>query len=109
MWPRHVRGLTASALSGPNRRSAPREELPTSGDHRLGSLVDGMDDLGVVDSAEVSGCDREVGVLDMRVIWRRIMLDMLSFRTSRASFLPPPFGVVSGSDRERFEFAHEVV
>ncbi len=34
---------------------------------------------------------------------------LLSFRTSRASFLPPPFGVVSGSDRERFEFAHEVV
>jgi RimJ/RimL family protein N-acetyltransferase len=34
---------------------------------------------------------------------------MLSFRTSRASFLPPPLGSLSGSDRERFEFAYEVV
>jgi hypothetical protein len=33
----------------------------------------------------------------------------LSFRTSRTSFLPPPLGVLSGSDRERFEFAHEDV
>jgi hypothetical protein len=33
----------------------------------------------------------------------------LSFRTSRASFLPPPLGSLSGSDRERFEFAYEVV
>ena len=34
---------------------------------------------------------------------------VLSFRTSRASFLPPPFGGLSGSDRERFELAYEVV
>ena len=33
----------------------------------------------------------------------------LSFRTSRALFLPPPLGVVSGLDREGFEFAHEGV
>ena len=33
----------------------------------------------------------------------------LSFRTSRASFLPPSLGVLCGSDRERFEFAHELV
>ncbi len=33
----------------------------------------------------------------------------LSFRTSRSSFLPPPLGLLGGSDRERFEFAHEVV
>ncbi len=34
---------------------------------------------------------------------------LLSFRTSRSSFLPPSLGVLSGSDRERFEFAYEVV
>jgi len=31
----------------------------------------------------------------------------LSFRTSRALFLPPSFGVFGGSDRERFEVASE--
>jgi len=36
-------------------------------------------------------------------------VDGLSFRTSRSLFLPPPLGVLGGSDRERFEFAHEVV
>jgi hypothetical protein len=46
-------------------RSAFGQELPTGGDHRFGSLVDGLDDLGVVDSAEVSGCDREVGVTEL--------------------------------------------
>jgi hypothetical protein len=39
--------------------------LPTGGDHRFRSLVDGLDDLGAVDSAEVSGCDREVGVTEL--------------------------------------------
>ena len=33
----------------------------------------------------------------------------LSFRTSRASFLPPPFGAFGGSDGEGFEFACEGV
>jgi hypothetical protein len=33
----------------------------------------------------------------------------LSFRTSRALFLPPPFGLFGGLDRERFEFACEDV
>jgi hypothetical protein len=41
------------------------QELVTGGDHRFGSLVDGLDDLGVVDPAEVSGCDREVGVTEL--------------------------------------------
>lgn len=36
-----------------------------AGDHRFGSLMDGLDDLGVVDSAEVSRCDREVGVSEL--------------------------------------------
>jgi hypothetical protein len=39
--------------------------LPTGGDHWFGSLVDGLDDFGVVDSAEVSGCDGEVGVAEL--------------------------------------------
>jgi hypothetical protein len=38
---------------------------PTGADHRLGALVDGLDDLGVIDSAEVSGCDCEVGVTEL--------------------------------------------
>ena len=39
--------------------------MPTGGNHRFGSLVDGLDDLGVVDPAEVSRCDREIGVTEM--------------------------------------------
>jgi hypothetical protein len=39
--------------------------LPTGGNHRFGSLIDGLDDLGVVDSAEVSGCDREIGMAEL--------------------------------------------
>ena len=35
------------------------------GDHRFGSLVHGLDDLGVVDSAQVAGCDREIGVTEL--------------------------------------------
>ena len=31
------------------------------------------------------------------------------FRASRRSFLPPPFGVLGGLDRECFEFADELV
>jgi hypothetical protein len=42
-----------------------RLELPTGGNHRFGSLVDGLDDLGVVDSAEVSGRDCQVGVTEL--------------------------------------------
>jgi hypothetical protein len=33
--------------------------------------VDGVDDFGVVDAAQVSGGDPEVSVLDTRVIWQR--------------------------------------
>jgi hypothetical protein len=41
---------------------------------------------------------------------RRVgLLLYLSFRTSRALFLPPPFGLFGGSDCERFEFAREGV
>jgi hypothetical protein len=54
----HSGGLTTA-----QRQSAFGQELPTGGDHRFGSLVDRLDDLGVVDPAEVSGRDREVGVL----------------------------------------------
>ena len=53
------------ASPGNSRRSAFSKELPTGGDHRFGSLVDGLDDLGVVDSAKVSGGDREVGVTEL--------------------------------------------
>ena len=41
--------------------------MPTGGDHRFGSLVDGLDDLGAVDSAEISGGDREAGVTELEL------------------------------------------
>jgi hypothetical protein len=46
-----VRGPTASASSGVQRRSAFSPKWPTGRDHRFGSLVNGLDDLGVVDPA----------------------------------------------------------
>ena len=46
-------------------------------------------------------CDRVAIIRDGRLI--------LSFRTSRTLFLPPPFGLFGGLDRERFEFAREGV
>lgn len=39
-------------------------------DHRGGPLVDGVDDLGAVDPAQIRRGDPEMHVLDMRVIWR---------------------------------------
>ena len=48
------RGCDTSAASQrrqKQRRSASGQEVPTRGDHRFGSLVDGLNDLGVVDSA----------------------------------------------------------
>jgi hypothetical protein len=62
--PRHVRGLTARRNHHPPQ-SAFRQKWPTGENHRFGSLVDGLDDLGVVDSAEVSGRDREAGVAEL--------------------------------------------
>ena len=39
-------------------------------DHWCWAFVDGVDDLGVVDPLQVDRGDREVRVLDMRVIWQ---------------------------------------
>ena len=50
--------------------SARTQELLTGGDHRCRAFVNGLDDLGVIDSAQVRGCDGEIGMLDMRVIWQ---------------------------------------
>jgi hypothetical protein len=36
-----------------------------AGDHRRGALVDGVDDLGVVDPAQVHRGDRQVGVSEL--------------------------------------------
>jgi hypothetical protein len=41
------------------------QELSTRGDHRFWPLMNGLDDLGVVDAAQVSGGDREVGVPEL--------------------------------------------
>ena len=39
---------------------------PVAGwDHGCGALVDGVDDLGVVDPAQIHGGDREVGVAEL--------------------------------------------
>lgn len=45
--------------------SASRRELMPCGDHWFGSLVDGLDDFGVVDPTEISRGDREVGVSEL--------------------------------------------
>jgi hypothetical protein len=50
--------------------SATARELAAGWDHRLRALMNGFDDFRAVDPAEVSGRDREVGMLDMRVIWQ---------------------------------------
>jgi hypothetical protein len=52
---------------------------------------------------------RRGAALDRRSCNRRGRALDLSFRTSRRLFLPPPFGLLGGSDRERLEFADEVV
>jgi hypothetical protein len=64
------RGRAAASNSGgvvrnPQRRSAAGQEVPTGGDHRFGSLVDGLDDLGIVDSTQVSGRNREIRVTEL--------------------------------------------
>ena len=60
-----LRPHSTPAWSDKQPKSAFGRELPTRGDHRFGSLVDGLDDFGVVDSAEVSRRDREVGVAEL--------------------------------------------
>ena len=45
-------------------------ELALSGGHRRWAFVDGVDDLGVVDAAEIHRGNGKVCVLDMRVIWQ---------------------------------------
>jgi hypothetical protein len=60
--PRGCCGLTETS-------SATAGELSAGRDHRLGALAHGLDDLGVIDPAEVPGRDGEIGMLDMWVIW----------------------------------------
>ena len=45
-------------------------ELAFSGGHRRWAFVDSVDDLGVVDAAEIHRGNGKVCVLDMRVIWQ---------------------------------------
>ena len=58
------------AARDPTSRHPQRDQSETVGgwNHRRWALVNGMDDFGVVDPAQVDRRDREVGVLDMRVI-----------------------------------------
>jgi hypothetical protein len=65
----------AAQARGPRegRRQAARDQHPARSLDRRGSsfgpVMHGLDDLGVVDPAQVSRGDRKVRVLDMRVIW----------------------------------------
>jgi hypothetical protein len=47
------------------RKSALRREPSARGNHRLGPVVDGLDDLDAVDPAQISGRDREVGMPEL--------------------------------------------
>jgi len=64
---RRVPPVTGTAIRCATADSA--GEGWTGGNHRCWPLVDRVDDLGVVDPAQISGGDPEIGVLDMRVIW----------------------------------------
>jgi hypothetical protein len=58
--------LYPRALHVPHGTRPPREsEAAGGGNHRSRSLVDGMDDLGVVDSTQVRGGDPEICVPEL--------------------------------------------
>ena len=61
------RGPTAPAEShaAGNENSAPACESRGGRDHRCGTFVDGVDDLGVIDPAQVSRRDPEVGMPEL--------------------------------------------
>jgi hypothetical protein len=50
-----------------------------SRDHRRGSVVDGSDDLGVVDTTQVTGGDRQVGMPEL-ASWRWITISEIPSR-----------------------------
>jgi len=50
---------------GNSRRSVSGEELSTGRDYRFGPLMHGLDDLGVVDPAQVSRGDRKIRVPEL--------------------------------------------
>ncbi|MGB0090921.1 MAG: hypothetical protein WBP81_00040 [Solirubrobacteraceae bacterium] len=57
---RRAHVLDCALPEGSERES----ETSSGGDHRRRSFVDGVDDLGFVDAAQVGGGDPKVGVLD---------------------------------------------
>jgi hypothetical protein len=61
------RGLTQPAESSAagNEDSAPDCESRGGRDHGCGRFVDGVDDLGVIDPAQVSRRDPEVGMPEL--------------------------------------------
>ena len=65
MRPRRGAASEHAGSSAIQRWSASKRELPTSRDHWFGAIVDGLDDLGVIDPSQVSGGDREVCVTEL--------------------------------------------
>ena len=60
-WPRR----SAATLLGSSRVPQRRGGVRVGGDHRCGSFMNGSDDLGVVDPAQVAGGDGEVGMPEL--------------------------------------------
>jgi hypothetical protein len=52
--------------------SAARYDPRVGRDHGRRSLVDGSDNLGVIDPAQIHRGHAQVGMLDMRVIWQLV-------------------------------------
>jgi hypothetical protein len=59
------RASSAATFLGSTPASAARSAVRVGGDHRCGSVMDGGDDLGVVDPAQVAGGDGEVGMPEL--------------------------------------------
>jgi hypothetical protein len=66
-------GAAGRGHGGGGGRLRPRlwgPQARAGGDDRRGAVMDGVDDLGVVDPLQIDAGDPEMGVLDMRVIWQ---------------------------------------
>jgi hypothetical protein len=59
------RSLTARLCVGRIGDSALARQCSADWNHRFRALVDGLDDLRAVDCAQISGCDREIGVPEL--------------------------------------------
>src|SRR5450432_3552546 len=92
--------------------STGRREALSGADHRCRTLVDGLDDFGVVDPAEIRGGDRKVGMPELaldheqrdpfaghvdgvrvpELVWREPAADARSLSGSTRQICPLPAG-----------------